>query len=70
MNTHRKRIVEAAPDEYLGRNLVEDGCPCGCMSFEEFPAGYYTCADCLASWSGDPAEAKLLTYFGGDADAA
>lgn len=52
-----------APQEYGRRDLKADGCPCGCIEFEEFPAGYYHCTDCRSEWAGVPTKATLVTYF-------
>jgi hypothetical protein len=54
-----------APAEVDGVDLKHDGCPvCECMTFEEFPAGYYHCDDCGCVWAGDAEDASIAEYFG------
>ncbi|MHB9287374.1 hypothetical protein ACKVMT_10090 [Halobacteriales archaeon Cl-PHB] len=70
--TVEDRFGAEAPAALDGVNLYE-GCPnCGRdedrHTFEENPAGYYTCLGCWCTWSGDPADASLVLYLGGDDD--
>jgi len=59
----------AAPAEVDGVDLKTDGCPvCDCMTFEEFPAGYYHCEGCGCVWSGEPTNASIAEYFGPSLD--
>jgi hypothetical protein len=62
---HDRKGIEA-PADLDGVDLY-DGCPnCGhddgTSTFEQNPAGYFTCANCWTTWAGDPSEASLVDY--------